>query len=249
MFLGAPKKMKRIRCVSLLTTSEVQPSRIAEILLRRECMAALVALLGDGDEKAQERWSKQSVPKILNAADKILRDAIDRSLPVTGLRPVEIRESVAWTADSNALAGRVLEVVSRQCIERVYAEAVERIARRRTLPLAELSLALVPFTDSYTPEKLLARECWCGCWVEDGVSKCSFCGGPAPGGRPTRVWRRVAYGSVQLDVLNETRHNLEERMEKLREMGAQVPSGVDPEDYLRQLEWDAPEGEETHERD
>jgi len=115
--------MKRIRCVSLLTTSEVQPSRIAEILLRRECTAALVALLGDGDEKAQERWGKQ-LPKILNAADKILRDAIDRSLPVTGLRPVEIRESVAWTADSNALAGHVLEVVSRQCIERVYAEAV-----------------------------------------------------------------------------------------------------------------------------
>jgi hypothetical protein len=249
MFLGAPKKMKRIRCVSLLTRSEVQSSRIAEILLRRECTAALVALLRDGDEKAQERWSKQSVPKILNAADKILRDAIDRGSAVSGLHSAEIRESVAWTADSNALAGRVLEVVSRQCIERVYAEAVEKIARRRTLPLAELSLALVPFTDSYTPEKLLARECWCGCWVEDGVSKCPFCGGPAPGGRPTRVWRRVAYGSVQLDVLNETRHNLEERMEKLREMGAQVPSGVDPEDYLRQLEWDAPEGEETHERD
>jgi hypothetical protein len=54
---------------------------------------------------------------------------------------------------------------------------------------------------------------------------------------------------VQLDVLNETRHNLEERMEKLREMGAQVPSGADPDDYLRQLEWDASEGEETHERD
>src|ERR1039458_1750551 len=117
MFLGAPKKMKRIRFVSLLTTSEVQSSRIAEILLRRECAAALVALPSDGDEKAQERWSKQSVPKILNAADKILRDAIDRSLPVTGLRPGEIRESVAWTADSNALAGHVLEVVSRQCIE------------------------------------------------------------------------------------------------------------------------------------
>ena len=241
--------MKRIRCVSLLTTSEVLPSRIAEILLRRECTAALVALLRDGDEKAQKRWSKQSVPKILNAADKILRDAIDRSLPVTGMRAAEIRESFVWTADPDALAGRVLEVVSRQCIERVYMEAIERIEGRRTLPLAELSLALVPFTDTYTPEKLLARECWCGCWVEDGVSKCPFCGDQAPGGRPTRVWRRVAYRGMQLDVLNEARHNLEERMEKLRERGARVPTGADPEDYLRQLEWDAPEGEETHERD
>ena len=241
--------MRRIRCVSLLTTSEVPPSRIAEILLRRACKAALVALLKDGDEKSQGRWSKQSVPRILNAADKILRDAIDRSLPVTGLRPAEIRESVVWTANPDALAGRVLEVVSRQCIERVYAETAERIEGRRTLPLAELSLALVPFTDTYAPEKLLARECWCGCWVEDGVSKCPFCGGPAPGGRPTRVWRRVAYRGVQLSALNEARHNLEEGMEKLREMGARVPTGADPEDYLRQLEWDAPEGEETHEQD
>lgn len=241
--------MKRIRCVSLLTTSEVPPSRIAEILLRRECAAALVALLREGDEKAQKRWSKQSVPEILNAADKILRDATDRSLPVTGLHAAEIRESVVWAADPDALAGRVLEVVSRQCIERVYAEAVERIEGRWTLPLAELSLALVPFTDTYTPEKLLARECWCGCWVEDGVSKCPFCGDPAPGGRPTWVWRRVAYRGMQLDVLNEARHNLEEKMEKLRERGAPVPRGADPEDYLRQLEWDAPEGEETHERD
>lgn len=241
--------MKRIRCVSLLTTSEVLPSRIAEILLRQECTAALVELLRDGDETAQKHWSKQSVSKILDAVDTILRDAIDRGLPVIGLSPVEIRESVAWTADPDALAGRVLEVVSQQCIERVYAQAVERIARRKTLPLAELSLALVPFTDSYTPEKLLARECWCGCWVEDGVSMCPFCGGPAPGGRPTRVWRRLAYRGVQLDVLNETRHIMEERMEKLREIGTPVPSGADPEDYLRQLEWYAPEEEVTHERD
>jgi hypothetical protein len=59
------------------------------------------------------------------------------------------------------------------------------------------------------------------------------------------VWRRVAFGGRQLDALNEAQHSLEERMEKLREMGAQVPSGADPEDYLRQLEWDAPEGEEN----
>ena len=236
--------MKRIRCVPLLAFSNVPPTRMAEIILRRKCEAPLLQLVAEND-KSSRPWIKQVVPRILEAACVQLRQAISRATAPEPPDAATLETLIAQIMEPRSLASAVSALLDVNCLLVVLDEAQRRIDGRDRLPRRELNAALVPFTSTCIPDSAFARECWCGSWILEGEPSCVFCGDSPPRGRTTRVWKRGPSVEQQLDPMIAAWRDLEQRTDELRDRGMQIPSGCDPHVFIAQVESGATTGEEV----
>jgi len=228
--------MKRIRCVPLLCSSALPPSRMVDVVVRRRCEPSL-AEAGAGwaapdPGQAERKW----VPRLLALAADAVRAAIDRRAAPVAPSPADVAGVLAGLVGATALIDTVLAILSSERLQSILDESVRRIDGRTELARCELKLALIPFTNICSPVNFQARECWCGSWILDGARNCAFCNEPAQGGQSTTVWKKEYFGEVQLEPLVEEHPEFEQELETFGESGVRIPKGWDPHKYIVAVE-------------